>query len=67
MTINGPSRVLGGGATFPAQAHDEAWCAERAVRERVDGPVSISGWFRVMNSKDFDFFSVLSIAYSSDK
>jgi hypothetical protein len=24
---------------FPAQAHDEAWCVERAVRERADGPV----------------------------
>jgi hypothetical protein len=53
--------------TFSAQAHDEAWCTERAVRERVDGPFSVLDWFRVMNSKDFDFFSILSIAYSSDK
>jgi hypothetical protein len=56
-----------GGATFPSQAHNEAWCAERAVREWADGPFSISDWFRVMNSKDFDFFSILSTAYSSDK
>jgi hypothetical protein len=60
MAINGPSRGPGGGATFPPQAHDEAWCVERAVCEWVDRPFSISGWFRVMNSKDFDFFSVLS-------
>jgi hypothetical protein len=65
--INGPSRGPGGGTTFPAHDHDEAWCAERAVRERADGPFSVSDWFCVMNSKDFDFFSVLSIAYSSDK
>jgi hypothetical protein len=50
-----------------AQAHAEAWCVERAVRERADVSFSILDWFRVMNSKDFDFFSVLSIAYSSDK
>jgi hypothetical protein len=49
--INGPSRGPGGGATFPAQAHDEAWCAERVVRERADGPFSVSGRFRAMNSK----------------
>jgi hypothetical protein len=65
--INGLSHIPSGGTTFPAQAHDEAWCTERAVRERADGPFSISGWFHVMNNKDFDFFSVLSIAYSSDK
>jgi hypothetical protein len=53
--------------TFLAQAHDEAWCTERAVRERVDGPFFVLDWFRVIYSKDFDFFSILSIAYSSDK
>jgi hypothetical protein len=35
---------------FPAQAHDEAWRAERAVRERADGPFFISGQFLVVNS-----------------
>jgi hypothetical protein len=37
------------------------------VRERADGSFSVLDWFRVMNNKDFDFFSILSIAYSSDK
>jgi hypothetical protein len=37
------------------------------VRERADEPFSVSDWFRVMNSKYFDFFSILNIAYSSDK
>jgi hypothetical protein len=40
---------------------------ERAVCERADEPFPILDWFRVMNSKDFDFFFVLSIAYSSDE
>jgi hypothetical protein len=35
---------------FPAQAHDEAWRAERAVREWADEPFSVSGQFRVVNS-----------------
>jgi hypothetical protein len=35
---------------FPAPAHDEAWRAERAVRERADGPFSFSGRIRVVNS-----------------
>jgi hypothetical protein len=50
-TINRSSHGPGGDATFLAQAHDEAWCAERAVRERADGPFSVSDRFRVMNSK----------------
>jgi hypothetical protein len=37
MVINGPSSGPGGRATFPAQAHDEAWCTGGAVRERADG------------------------------
>jgi hypothetical protein len=33
-----------------AQSHDEVWCAERVVREQADGPYSVSGRFRVVNS-----------------
>jgi hypothetical protein len=35
---------------FPAQAHNEAWRAERVVRERADEPFLVSGRFRVVNS-----------------
>jgi hypothetical protein len=39
----------------------------RGARCARAGRRAIFHLFRVMNSKDFDFFSVLSIAYSSDK
>jgi hypothetical protein len=48
--INGPSHDPGGGTTFPAQDHDEAWRTERAVPERADVLFSVSGRFRVVNS-----------------
>jgi hypothetical protein len=31
--------------TFLALAHDEAWCVERAARERADVPFFVSGRF----------------------
>jgi hypothetical protein len=67
MAINGPSSSLGGRVTFLAQAHDEAWCA--GAHSSAPGSMrhlSISDCFRVMNSKCFYLFSVLSIYYSSN-
>jgi hypothetical protein len=59
LTFNGPSRGPGGTQLswprlttrpFLFSGRIEAWCAERVVRERADGPFSFSGRIRVINS-----------------